>query len=424
MLFLYSVLATLLGVAALPILFLLGFRHRALRSSLPERYGGVVPTGEGEPDPIWIHGVSVGEVRVAQRLLGELLASRPEGGFALSTSTLAGRRLALEGENEEYRSFFVPIDAPFAIRRTLKRLRPSALVLMETEIWPNLILACSRAEIPVFLANGRISERSFPRYRQVRFLLRRVLPHVSLFCMRSKEDSSRICNLGAPPERIKVTGDLKWDLASPSESPESVRADLGVPAGAPVLVAGSTGEGEEERMVRAWEQARKTNPELRLILAPRHPARFEKVSDTLSRLGVLFTRRSRQGRMEHSPLLLLDTVGELARIYGAGTMSFVGGSFTSRGGQNLLEPLAWGQPVLFGPHTENFSDIAQSLLETGAGFRVRNEIELASTVGRLLADPRISEKAAQSGLHLLATNRGATRKTAEAIDRLLADSGA
>jgi 3-deoxy-D-manno-octulosonic-acid transferase len=263
----------------------------------------------------------------------------------------------------------------------------------------------------VILANGRISTRSFPRYRRIRFLVRPALERVELFCMQSEEDADRIRALGAPPDRIQVTGNVKWDLPSPDAPEGAVRGDLGLPEEAKVLVAGSTSEGEEEVVLAAWSSLREDFPDLRLVLAPRHPQRFEKVARLLGGRGVPFARRT-AGAAGDAPVLLLDSVGELRRVYSAGTVCFVGGSLVSRGGQNLMEPAAAGRPVLFGPRTENFADAALSLLEAGAGFRISDGASLAATFRRLLSDPAACEEAGRRGRDLVARNRGAAERVA------------
>jgi 3-deoxy-D-manno-octulosonic-acid transferase len=415
---LYSALLTLSALAALPVLLFKSFRDRDLLRHLGERLGGITPFNAGAPPPLWVQAVSVGEVQVARRLLEELRPAAEEVPVLLTSTTSAGRRLAGLQLPVGSRAGFFPLDLPPVAERSMRRIHPRALILVETEIWPNLIQECSRRRVPVILANGRISDRSFPRYRMVRSLIAPALRSVDLLCMQSEEDAERIRNLGAPPERIKITGNIKWDFPEIQASPGDVRRELGLPEEAPLLVAGSTGEGEEEIVLRAWQEARERFPELRLVLAPRHPPRFERVARLLGDRKIPFERRSRGGAAGF-PVLLLDTVGELRRSYVAGTVCFVGGSLTSRGGQNMMEPAAAGRPVLFGPRTENFREAARLLLEAGAAFRVADAPALSAAVTRLLQDPGECRRAGERGRRLVAANRGAALRTAQAISGIL-----
>lgn len=418
MLWLYSALLGLAALAAAPAALFLSLRDPDLRRHWGERLGWT-PLFPGEsPSPVWIQAVSVGEVQVARRILEEVGKILPGIPVLLSSTTPAGRRLSARSVPEGSRACHFPLDLPWTIRRCLGRARPRALVLVETEIWPNLLRECSRSGVPVILANGRISTRSFPRYRRIRALVAPALQKMDLCCMQSQEDADRILSLGVPPDRIRVTGNMKWDLPVPGAPAGEVRRDLGLPEEAPVLVAGSTAEGEDEVVLKAWSALLDDFPDLRLVLAPRHPQRFEKVARLLATRGIPFARRSR-GPAGASPVLLLDSVGELRRVYGAGTVCFVGGSLGSRGGQNLMEPAAAGRPVLFGPRTENFADAARSLLEAGAGFRVADGDSLASAVRRLLSDSAALEEAGRRGRELVSRNRGASERTAGMIAQIL-----
>jgi 3-deoxy-D-manno-octulosonic-acid transferase len=418
MLWLYSALLSLAALAALPVALFLSLRDPDLRRHWGERLGWTPLSPDESPSPVWIQAASVGEVQVARRVLEEVGKILPGIPVLLSSTTPAGRRLAARSVPEGSRASFFPLDLPATIRRCLRRVRPRALVLVETEIWPNLLRECFLSGVPVILANGRISTRSFPRYRRIRSLVAPALEKVDLYCMQSQEDAERIRALGAPPDRIQVTGNMKWDLPVPDAPAGPVRRDLGLPEEAPVLVAGSTAEGEDEVVLKAWSVLLDDFPDLRLVLAPRHPQRFEKVARLLATRGIPFARRSR-GPAGASPVLLLDSVGELRKVYGAGTVCFVGGSLVSRGGQNLMEPAAAGRPVLFGPRTENFADAARSLLEAGAGFRIVDGDSLAAAVRRLLSDSAAREESGRRGRELVSRNCGAAERTAGMIAQIL-----
>lgn len=419
--FIYSFLVLLASLVLIPISFILDSAQGETRQGWKERLG-LVPRLPDSPVPrVWIHAVSVGEVQLARQLLAELFSRRQEMEVLLSSTTAAGRKFAIDARLARTRVCALPHDLPCFTRSALRRVRPDLLVLMETEIWPNLIRECARHRIPVLIANGRISARSFPRYRRLGSFLAGVLAEVERFLMQSEGDAGRIRALGAPGERTEVTGNLKWDLPAPEASAAALRREFGLPPDAPVLVAGSTFEGEEAAVVDAWEALRKEFPTLCLVLAPRHPRRFERVSRLLASRGIPHARRSRPTGGE-SGVLLLDTLGDLRRAYAAGTLCFVGGSLMSRGGQNLLEPAAAGRPVLFGPRTENFAEAARVLLESGAGFRVDSGSALHPVALRLLRDPTACETAGRRGLALVEANRGATRKTAERILSFLPSS--
>jgi 3-deoxy-D-manno-octulosonic-acid transferase len=414
LLFIYSFLVLLASLALIPLSFILEFNHPETRHGWKERLG-LVPLLPDSPSPrVWIHAVSVGEVQLARQLLAEMRSRRPDVEVLLTSTTAAGRKFAIDARLPRTRVSALPLDLPILTRRALGRIRPNLLILMETEIWPNLIRQCARKSIPVLVANGRISPRSFPRYRLLGSFLARTLATVDRFLMQSETDAGRIGALGAPAQRTEVTGNLKWDLPAPPEGAASVRQELGFPPDASVLVAGSTFEGEETVVLDAWEALRKEFPSLCLVLAPRHPRRFQRVSEILASRGISHARRSRP-TAGTSEVLLLDTLGDLRRAYAAGTLCFVGGSLVSRGGQNLLEPAAAGRPVLFGPRTENFEEASRALEESGAGFRIDSAATLLSVARRLLRDPQGCEAAGRRGSELILANRGATRKTADRI---------
>ncbi|HEV8335550.1 MAG TPA: 3-deoxy-D-manno-octulosonic acid transferase [Candidatus Polarisedimenticolia bacterium] len=418
MVWIYSALLALAAAASLPFLLVFSLRDADLRRHWGERLGGLPLFPPGRR-PLWVHAASVGEVVAGRRILQELEEISPGIPILLSSTTPAGRRHAAKSVDAGSRAAFFPLDLGFVMRRSLGRLRPRALVLIETEIWPNLLRECRRARIPVILVNGRISERSFPRYRRIRPLIESALARVELFAMQTERDAGRIQALGAPPGRTRVLGNVKWDLAAGRASAAEARRRLGWPAEAPVLVAGSTSEGEEEILLPAWTRLRSEFPELRFLLAPRHPHRFERVATLLAGKAIPFARRS-AGEAREAPVLLLDTIGELAPLYAAATICFVGGSLVPRGGQNLMEPAAAGRPVLFGPRTENFAAAAEALLEAGAGFRVDGADSLEREVGRLLRDPAACQRAGERALAVVAQNRGAARRSAEAIAGILA----
>jgi 3-deoxy-D-manno-octulosonic-acid transferase len=406
-------------VAGLPVFATQALLGKKYRRSLPERLGRVA-AWTGTARPIWLHAVSVGEVMAGIPLAMQLASRRPDLPLLVSTVTDTGRAVA-EQRLRAGRYVFFPLDFTWAVRPALDRLRPRAVLLTETEIWPNFIRACGVRGVPVVLINGRISPRSFPRYRRVRLLFAKVLRGIDLFCMQTSQDAARILELGAPKERVHVVGNLKFDLAGASLGDEGpvIRAMLGLPDARPVLVAGSTHRGEEEAMLRAFQAARRSAPDLVLLLAPRHPERLAEVEGLLAQERIPWVRRSRLPGEELQPVILLDTMGELARVYAAGTIVYIGGSLVPIGGHNVLEAAAHARPVLFGPHMGNFAEMARLFLEEGAGLQVRDANELGEQIIRLLADPGTASRMGQAGRGIVDAHRGASRRTVDLLETIL-----
>jgi len=398
----------------------MGF-HAAAQERLGRLPGELISRLDALPRrPVWIQAVSVGEVFLARTLIGRLqrAADLP---VVLSSTTAAGRDAAAGLALPSLRGVFhFPIGSPFA-RRTLDSVRPCCLVLIETEIWPGLLRHCARRGLPALIVNGRISEKSRRNYRLIGPVLRGALGAVRLACMQTGPDAERAVAIGMAPERVVVTGNMKFDAPVPPEAPFDPRGLFKLPARTPILVAGSTSRGEEEAVLEAAE---KTG--VFTILAPRHPDRFEEVAALMTRRGLPHVRRSGTvtGDGAGTPrALLLDTVGELAGCYRAADLAFVGGSLVPRGGQNMIEPAACGVPVLFGPHTRNFAAIARALIDMGAGFRVDGAASLASAIRRLLDDEPSRLRAGRAGAGLVEENRGATDETIRRILPYLSPAG-
>jgi 3-deoxy-D-manno-octulosonic-acid transferase len=430
MYWLYSLGLGLFFVGGLPVFAAQAVLRHKYRRSLPERLGRVA-TWTGPVPPIWLHAVSVGEVMAATPLALELASRRPDLPLLVSTVTDTGRAVA-EQRLPARQYVFFPLDFGWAVRPALDRLRPRAVLLTETEIWPNFIRACGMRGIPVVLINGRISPRSFPRYRRVRPLFARVLQGIGLFCMQTSQDAARILELGAPEDRVHVVGNLKFDLAMAGHTGEglAVRTMLGLPNARPLLVAGSTHRGEEESVLKAFQAARRAAPDLVLLLAPRHPERLAEVEGLLAQAGLQWVRRSRLPAPRASrqaglpveelpPVILLDTMGELAKLYAAGTIVYIGGSLVPIGGHNVLEAAAYARPVLFGPHMGNFAEMARLFLEQGAGLQVRDATELGEQIVRLFAEPAAARRMGEVGRGIVDTHRGASRRTVDLLETVL-----
>ncbi len=420
---LYGLLLSLAWAVVLPYQFVIACLGGA-PVRLRERRGFM--RGDDGPGPgcLWIHAVSVGEVRLARLLLGRLRRDLPGLRAHLTTATATGRALALGPAADPTAPDAVsqfPFDLPGPIGRLLDRLRPRAVVVVETEIWPNLLRLCEARAIPVALVNGRISPRSFRSYRLVRPLLRRALRRLSLLAMQSEDDAGRIRALGAEPGRIRMTGNLKYDLPAPAITREEARHRLSLPAGVPLFVAGSTAPGEETPVALAFATIRGRFPSARLIVAPRHPERFAEAAAILAAAGLRVTLWSERGDATAGwDCLLVDRLGILPSIYAACDVAFVGGSLVRRGGQNMLEPAALGVPVLYGPRTENFRAAAGSLAAAGGGFVVHDGRQMGEAAVGLLVDPARHAAAAAAGRRVVAASRGALDRTAALLAPLLA----
>lgn len=409
-------LAVLTAAAGLPVA-LTGLALRpAWRVGVSERLGrhpGGELAGPGRA-PVWVHGASVGEIRAALPLLDALVAQgRPA---VTSAMTVTGRDLC-RSLRPAVACGLAPLDHPWTAARALRRVSPAALLLIETELWPFWIAAAARADIPVLVASARISDRSLPRYRRLRRLLRPTLERLSAVGARSAADAERFISLGIPPERVHVTGDLKLEPGTPPELAPELRAVLG---SAPLFVAGSTHEGEEQAALAALQAAESAGHELALALAPRRVDRADALADWLEASGRTVRRRSRlePGPLAPGQVLLLDSFGELSSLYAHARVAFVGGSLVPVGGHNLLEPLHQGCPVVFGPHTESAREATRLALSGQIATRVDDAAGLAAAIVQTLADPAGAAARAARGRELLETHRGACVRTLALLEQV------
>lgn len=417
---LYSAVLSAALVAYLPVVLLRRLRGTGHDTHLGERLGG--PGGELPAEPrCWIHAVSVGEALTAAPLVEGIRRRWPDLSVVLTTVTPTGARIVTDRLAGVATHRYFPLDLPGPVRRALDGIRPRFFVGMETELWPNFLRALAHRRIPSMIANGRISDRSFRRYRLVRLFLAGVLRRVSVFAMQSHEDARRIIALGAPPERVVVTGSLKTD-----QEPEAPGARalwerlLGLTTDERVWIAGSTHRGEEEPVLDAFRRLRERFPSLTLLLAPRHPERAAEVERLIRDRRLDAVRRSDLPRERgRGAVIVLDTVGELAQFYRVGQVVFVGGSLVPTGGHNMLEPALRAKPVLFGPHTSNFRESAELLLEAGAARVVRDGRELEAAVAELLRDPERAREMGERGFGAVIRRQGGVRATLELIERYL-----
>ena len=446
MYFLYS-LATLVALVALsPYFAYQALRHNKYIGSIRQRLGSLPVSLNLDGDAsIWVHAVSVGEVLAARTILADLRRAYPRLRLFLSTTTLTGQQLARRSVGDVDGVFYFPFDWAFSVRRTLDRVRPRLFVMIETEIWPNLLRECRRRGVRTVLVNGRISYRSFPRYRLIRPFFRRVLDDVDRFCVQGDEAARRLEQLGADPGRITVTGSVKFDALDvappPGRGRQRVLRFFRFSPNRPVLVAGSTLRGEETAVIRAFNLLRHRVAQRPdepaqgggrsatadrpgsplLVIAARQPERFDEV-ERLCRQEGLSTVRRTELPIDAEPradAVVLDTIGELAELYQIGTVVFVGGSLVPGGGHNILEPAVFGKPIVFGPHMENFAEIADAFLANGAARQVRSARELDEAIVGLMGDPVRRAQLGAAARALVEANRGAKDRTVAAIAALM-----
>lgn len=397
------------GLLALSPVYLL--RRRAYRETVPDRLGRLrFPKLRRS---IWVHAVSVGEVRAVEKLLERLRTDYPDTPIVVSTTTLTGQELAKRRADVIDHCFYFPFDLPWCVNRALDHVDPALVIIAETEIWPNFMRACGRRGVQVCLVNGRISDVSFERYRLLRAWFAKTLRQFTVVGMQSERDRQRIETLGAPAERTRVFGNLKFDAAM---STSTLKPDLDefLTTWKPIWFAASTMPGEDEIILDVFEKVRKTAPQLKLLLAPRHPERCGDVEQLLHARHLRFHRRS---RLSEAPVdvLLLDTIGELSPAYVHATAVFVGGSLVPRGGHNILEPARWQKPITFGPHMNNFRDVTSLFLAEQAAIQAQDADELASALTRLLSEPMLAADFGRRAGKALQAHVGATSRFAEFI---------
>jgi 3-deoxy-D-manno-octulosonic-acid transferase len=419
--FLYSCLIRCAVPAAYAAILWRAVSDRQYRQGLSERLG----FGRALSAPtIWLHAVSLGEMSAAAPLARALRLRFPDMALLVTTATPAGRARAAALFEGSADIRFLPYDTPGAVRRFLQRTRPRAAIIMETELWPNLLRECERGDIPVLLASARLSARSVSRYRRFGSLFAGVFTKNLLVAAQSAEDAGRFKSIGAAAERIVVVGNVKFDVAVDAAVLEAGKALRVVLGGArPVWIAGSTHAGEEEQMLDAHCSLLRSIPNAVLLLVPRHKDRFAAVAELLARRGVKFARGSRMARGEEAPqlpsdtpVLLVDTIGELTLLYASADVAFVGGSLVAVGGHNLLEPAALGLPVLTGPSYFNGKEIAQLLLARGAALEVQSAHDLAAALQRLLAAPATLQQMGIIGKEIIAANRGSVARILALIE--------
>jgi len=427
MFFLYTFLYTIVLALLFPFQYLK--RPRELRTKwVGERFGLIDdPATEKSSDiasthylqvqargTVWVHSVSVGEVNAALPLLKALKKKYPSKRLILSTITDTGQKVARQRSPEGTLTVYLPFDIPFMIRNILKRVRPEMLIVIETELWPNLFRIFKEYKIPILLLNGRISENSCKGYKKISFFMKKVLDTVDFFGMQGQDDADRILEIGADLSKVSTIGNFKFDTKPSSDIPEWTARISG-----PTLIAGSTHEGEEELVISVYADLKKDFRNLNLIIAPRHPERFRIVEELLTAKKIPYLKRStfNTSRTEknsiESQIILLDTIGELSSVYGASDIAIIGKSFRGYGGQNPLEPACWGKPVVCGMHMENFP-VIHDFIREGAAVQVTEE-GLYTQIKELLSSPEHAQQMGEKAKEIFRKNAGAVGKAMEII---------
>ena len=425
---LYNTLLTFALILSSPFFAFKIITTSSYRRGLSQRLGighKDVRKKVGDEKPLWIHAASVGEVLGSLPIIEGIGRTNPELPILLSTMTATGNDMAKKRASDVKVITFFPLDHPWVVRRAISRVNPRAFLMAETEIWPNFLMELGRRGIPAMLFNGRISTRSFQWYKRFRYFFASPLATISAFCMQSTLDAQRIVEMGANPARVTVNGNVKFDQLPPEitqKEREALLQTLGLHAGQPILIAGSTHRGEEEFMLKVLQRLSPEYPDLVLILAPRYLDRVGEVEALLTREKIPWKRKSQiqtRGDREGSVVILLDTMGELSKLYSLGSLIFVGGSLVRVGGHNILEPLFFKKPVFFGPFMDHFREISNEVLTRGAGFQIREVEEMIFHAKSLLEDTSLMSTMGKCGFEIIRDNRGATGKTLETISRFL-----
>lgn len=404
---LYSILYNIALTAILPYQYLkrpANIRGRWLR----DRLGFVPEFPLKKRKRIWIHAVSVGEAIAAKPLVKNL---RNDYQIFITTVTDTGQGIVRDYISGEEALFYAPFDNIGSLRRFLHRISPQMIILMETELWPNLIREARKYEIPIIIINGRLSDHSYENYMKVRFFIKDVLSFINAFCMQTERDAEKMITLGAEPERVRITGNLKFEVKPPSEPPDWCNL-----LSKPIVVAGSTHEGEEEALLRAYKKVSQIYPDLTMIIAPRHPERFAEVEALLQEESINYGKRSALD-IKDRDVILLDTIGELSAVYAVSDIAIIGGSFVPKGGHNLFEPAYWRKPIVCGPFMNNFP-LAEEFFSRGAAMKVEKP-NLSSALEKLLGDESMRLKMGKGAFELYEKNRGALEKTVELIKRYI-----
>ncbi|MBI5844614.1 MAG: 3-deoxy-D-manno-octulosonic acid transferase [Deltaproteobacteria bacterium] len=417
----YNLASFLAALVLAPVGYVLSLFVEKRRKTFAPRLGFQKFPDHGPTRPIWVHALSVGEAKAAAPLARALARRHPERGVVVSASTATGYEILKEETQPWVRHvFYYPYDLLFSVKKAFNRVDPALVVIVESDLWPNFLFEAKRRSVPVVLVNARLSERSLSGYRRFSFFFRPVFGLFSAVCAASEMQKERFESLLGDWEKVLVTGNIKFD-SRPEEAPATGRQSLGIPEDAPVLVAGSTHEGEEEILARLFPLWRESSPGLVLVAAPRDPGRACKAAELFRSIGLTTALFSEivQSPSPGSDVIVVDAMGALASLYGLADAAFVGASMIPLGGHNPLEGAAHGKPVVFGPHMEDFAEIAELLVDERAAIQVVDENELESAIRVLLCDREKAEEIGERAKSVVLANRGAVDKMVEAISRFL-----
>ncbi len=429
----YSFLLTLGFLLLVPRFIFHAFSHGKYVAGFRERLGSVRPNPDNKRPVVWLHCVSVGETQAARPLVRRLQKAFPQYSLVVSTITLTGQRLAREVfRNEADNIFYFPFDWRWSVRRTLANVDPVAVLIMETELWPNFLRECRRRRIPVGLVNGRISRQSFRRYRLIKFFFKRVIADLNIAVMQSEADEQRIHALGFPAENLFTSGNLKFDagaMPAATSATADIRTRFSLNDSVPLILAASTHAPEEKIILESFRLLRTGVEKPRLMLAPRHPERFQEVASLLQSSGLTWSRRTATPQQSDSlcEVILLDTIGELPAAYPLAAIVFVGGSIAKKGGHNVLEPAAAAACVVTGAYTDNFEAIVNLLDENNAIVQLppledrEAAQKLAEVLGDLLMKPHLRKDLGERARQLVVNNQGAADKTIELLSPLFSE---
>ncbi|MFQ5953016.1 MAG: 3-deoxy-D-manno-octulosonic acid transferase [Candidatus Omnitrophota bacterium] len=419
---LYNLFFLIFSILYVPYLVIKRKAHR----DFPQRFSFLPEEVTSVQKPVWIHAVSVGEAALAGKLAVLMKKRFPEVPIVVSTTTKTGNDMARKFRKDAIDAvFYFPLDLSFVVSRVIALVDPRLYLMVETELWPNLLEELYSRGVPVVLANGRLSDASFANYRKIGFIMKRVLRTIDRFCMQSEKDAERIKRLGAPEDKVCVTGNIKFDeLAGPLESGAFCKEDLGFGENDEVIVAGSTHFPEEEAIIDVYEKLKVKRAALKLVLAPRHIERTDAIKAYVERSGASWCRFSdilsgKKVNPTEKDIVLVDTIGHLKDIYNIATLIFVGGSLAKKGGQNPIEGARWGKVVVFGPHMFNFREVASIFAEGGGAVKVRDKEQLKTALEELLENVDKRERMSANAKRIIERNSGALEKTLEKIEKYL-----
>lgn len=395
------------------------------RDGFGQRLGFMPKMPTGEQDRIWVHAVSVGETVAARPILKEIKNQFPKSPLILSSTTKAGHGLATKSVPEADAAIYFPLDIPCAMTRSFNRIHPRLILTVETELWPNFFQLAKLRGIKTAIVNGRIAGKTLKNAAKMHFLYKWVLSNVDLFCMQTDLDAQHVISMGADPEHVKVVGNTKFDQTLPDDAVtrvQALRKLMSYPEGTNLFVAGSTNPGEDEPVLDAYLLAKEKIPGLQLLIAPRQIERGDEIAELAKARGLNAVCRSSLSEDSQAPegsVVILNTIGELAIAFGLATVAFVGGSLIPKGGHNILQPLAWGKPVFFGPYMHKSKDSAELALSNQIGFQISDSKELGDGIITLMQDPERRKQISEKALEVMQQNRGAATRTAKAIAQLM-----